>query len=321
MKELIFLAHDPGGYDVIMPVYNVFVKEGYKAELFLSGVVGESNPEYYKKDIEIVSILDKYIKEQKQFVLVTGTSWNSKIEVEATKLCNEKNIQTVSILDYWCNYKERFKLNEEFIFPRQLFVMDELARREAVESGIPADIMKIVGQPGLDFYVGRKVKWSKNRNLLFLSQPLSDLYGNSEGYTEFDAFKGVLSAGKELGYSINIKFHPKENEKMIKKYVDYSIEGELEDICGNYDAVIGMTTMGLLQCSLMGIPVLSYEPNLIGIERCIINKLGIAKGAYSYDDLLEQLKDVNVADKEVFPFWFDGKSTERCVKELIKIAG
>lgn len=321
MRRLIFLAHDPGGYDVIRPVYDKFATRGCDAELFLSGAAGKRNVEYEKTKEEILSTLQNYVARQIRFILVTGTSWNSEFEVEALRFCNSKGIPTVSILDYWSNYKERFRLGNEYVFPRQLFVMDQLAFDEAEQNGVPTGIMQIVGQPGLDFYVHRSIRrqGTGSGKLLFLSQPLSDLYGDSEGYTEFDAFEGVLDAGRALGCEVNIKFHPKENARMVALYSRYGVEGSLEGICGEYRVVIGMTTMGLLQCSLMGVPVLSYQPNLIGTEKSIINKLGIAKGAYSYMELIEQLKKLEKADEYSYPFWFDGRSTDRCVDKLTEI--
>lgn len=324
MRKLVFLAHDPGGYDVIRPVYDRF-SVCCDAELFLSGAAGRKFPEYGKTNKDILNTLQDYCNGQVPFMLVTGTSWNSEIEAEAISLCNSKEIPTVSILDYWSNYKERFRFGSEYVFPRHLFVMDKLAFDEAGENGVPMEIMQIVGQPGLDFYVHRRREversntTDRNHKILFLSQPISDLYGDSEGYTEFDTFEGVLEAGRVMGCEVYIKFHPKDSERMVALYSKYRVDGSLEEICGGYRVVIGMTTMGLLQCSLLGVPVLSYQPNLVGMEKCIINKLGIAKGAYSYMELIERLKTLDKADGGVFPFWFDGKSTDRCVKKLIEI--
>lgn len=324
MRKIIFLANDPGGHDVIRPVYNRFIESGHDAELFLSGAAGRKDAEHEKTEEDILSTLLDYCDKQARFILVTGTSWNSTIEAESVRLCNSRGIRTISILDYWSNYKERFRLGNGYVFPGHLFVMDWMAFREAGESGIPMGIMEIVGQPGLDFYVHksrekpqRHLPGDQKKKILFLSQPLSELYGKGEGYTEFDAFEDVLRAGKALGCEVCIKFHPKESGRMVTLYSRYKAEGSLEEICGDYCLVIGMTTMGLLQCSLLGVPVLSYQPNLAGTDKCIINKLGIEQGAYSYMELIGRLKSSAKVNEGVFPFWFDGRSTDRCVEKLI----
>lgn len=317
MKKIVFLAHDPGGYDVIWPVYN-YIKELHNdIELILTGPMGEKNKKYKKEAGEVMQYFARLI-EHFNFLLVTGTSWNSYIELAAIKLCRENSIETISILDYWCNYKERFRMKNEYIFPNHYFIMDEIAYKEAVESGVDSSIMVIVGHPGLDFYIDRKVKIDKNNKILFLSQPLSALYKDDEGYSEFSAFEGILKAGKELNIDVKIKFHPKETEKMKCKYRYYQAEGNLSEIACGYNVVIGMSTMGLLQCALMGIPVVSYQPGMVTEDVCIVNKLGITKGAYTYEELLNQLRNIKAVKKEKLPFWFDGKSTERCVKKILR---
>lgn len=320
MNKYVFLAHDPGGYDAIYPVALALSKsKDNSITILLSGQAGEKQPLFRKTENDIILRINELIEDEEDFVLITGTSWGANIETEAIKACKENGHLTISILDYWSNYSSRFLLNDQYCFPDYLFVMDDLAFNEAVASGVDRSIMRITGNPGLDSYVQRNRK--SHKRMLFISQPLSVLYGNSEGYTEFDAFEGVLKAGKQLGITPYIKMHPKENPKMIELYEEYKIEGALEDVANEFDVVVGMSTMGLLQCSLMGIPVISYEPNLKADDKCIINRLGITKGAYSFEELIAQLKAITGSiEYSSLPFWYDGKSTERCVDEIIKIS-
>lgn len=319
MKDMIFLAHDPGGFDAVYPVaFYMSKKKDMKVKLILTGQAAEREPLLGMSERDTIDNIREKLKITSDFILVTGTSWDSSVELECIKLCKSSGIKTVSILDYWCNYTERFKQKDEYIYPDFLFVMDQLAFDEAKAEGINPDIMRLTGNPGLDNYVQKKIKKKK---VLFISQPLSMLYSvEKTGYSEFEAFEGVLRACKELRLVPKIKFHPKETQKMMEMYQSYSVDGKVEDIACEYDVIVGMTTMGLLQCSLMGIPVISYEPDLNVEDSCIINKLGIAKGAYCYSDLLEQLKVITGSvNEENLPFWYDGRSTERCVEELIKL--
>lgn len=311
------MAHDPGGYDVIRPVYDELAVEGScTTELLLTGAAREQHGEYGVSEEKAMKNLREKIKNQKAFILVTGTSWGSEIETDAIHICKHHQIPTIAILDYWSNYRDRFKRGDSFVFPDHLLVMDELAKKEAVEEGIGEGIIHIVGHPGLDYYVNKKAENRKNRKILFLSQPLSALYGNSYGYTEFTAFDGVLRAGRELGYSVDIKFHPKETNEMVSKYRDLSVDGALEDLAGKYEKIAGMSTMGLLQLSVMGVPVISYQPGIQLADCCITNKLGITKGAYSYGDLIKQLTGDGVGRKVRCSIWHDGKSTGRCCEYI-----
>lgn len=320
MNKFIFLAHDPGGYDVIYPVALQLSRcENTDVAVYLSGPAGDKLPLLKKSDQYILNKLENFILAGEKIVLITGTSWGAKIELKAIELCKANGIPTISILDYWSNYKERFEFCGKYIFPDHYFLMDELAFKEAVENGVDSRILHIVGNPSLDRYV----KSAKSRSVLFLSQPLSVLYGeNNDGYTEFEAFEGVRKAAEELGMEAFIKFHPKENTEMVKKYSNYSVEGEIEMIADEYDILVGMCTMGLLQLTLMGYRVISYQPNLKKEDKCITNKLGITKGVYSYNELVSQLKIItgNLPANDKLPFWYDGQSTERCVNEIIKIS-
>lgn len=319
MKNFILLANDPGGYDVISSIAcGLKTKEDTHFKMFLTGPSAKLDSKYKAENKEVISFLEGEIKDNNDFLLVTGTSWNSFIELEAIELCKNNGIKTVSILDYWSNYKSRFCVNGNYIFPDYYFVMDKLAFEEAVEDGVDSSIMRIIGTPGLDKYLQKR---KSPKKVLFLSQPLSVLYqDDNDGYNEFDAFEGVLKACEKLGILVNIKFHPKESEKMKELYSDLSIEGQIEEIEGEFDAIIGMTTMGLLQCYLRGKLVICYEPHLCKADKSIVNKLGVAKSAFSYEELLNILDTLISSDnKKELPFWLDGKSTERCINELVEI--
>lgn len=315
VTKVLFLAHDPGGYDAILPIYrnmtNKKKETPYQVEMMPAGELGGLG--YSMSDNDILNKISNCFSSGNNMILVTGTSWHSDIEIRAIRTCKEKHIKTVSVLDYWINYKERFQDGNAYVYPDYYLVMDEMAKREAVEAGVPEDIIVIVGNPGLDRYVNMRTPRVKTGKLLFLSQPLSALYGNSWGYTEYSAFDGVIRAGKELGYQVHVKFHPKESDDMKRKYAAFSVEGAVEDLVHEYEVVVGMCTMGLLQCALMGVPIISYQPELTVHDCCITNKLGITQGAYKYEELIEQLGSIDISGDHEKPVWYDGKSTERCV--------
>ncbi len=324
MREVVLCAHDPGGYDVIYPVFEALKTKGAaKTTLFLAGPAGGKQPEYQAEPADIFQYLARRVAQEEKLIAVTGTSWNSDVELLMLRYCKEHGIPTISILDYWSNYKSRFWLGNECVLPDYYFVMDEIAAREAAEDGIDPSIMRIVGQPGLDAYVDRSMRPARNRKLLFLSQPLSIVRQKRPlGYTEFDAAEGILKAAASLGYRVEIKFHPKDTEEMRKRYEDFRVEGNLPELAAGYEAVVGMSTMGLLQCALLGIPVISYQPGFEGEDLCITNKLQITKGAFSYQELCEQLRNVeNFSLQNDNLIWLDGKSTQRCVELICSIGG
>lgn len=295
-----------------------------KPLLFLLGPAGKKSPEYRAEEQEIFRCLSQRVARGEKCLAVTGTSWNSDTEVRVLRYCKEQGIPSISILDYWGNYKSRFRLGEQYFFPDYYFVMDRIAAEEAMEDGCPRNAIRIVGQPGLDVYVKKRLEPSGNRKLLFLSQPLSAIYEKEVlGYTEFDAMEDLVKAAASLGYRVGVKFHPKESAEMRERYASLEVDGDFLEVVSNYEAVVGMSTMGLLQCALMGIPVISYQPNLRGEDFCITNKLKITEGAFSYQQLCAQVERLkqrkSVRPDEDSLIWLDGKSTERCVEAIYSI--
>lgn len=262
-------------------------------------------------------------------VLVTGTSWNSLVETDAIQICKNRNIITISILDYWTNYIERFKNRGHYILPDYYFVMDDYAKKEAAGAGIPVEIIRVAGHPGMDKYIHAKdnevYKLGKSesydiRKVLFLSQPVYPLWGYTLGYTEDKVISDLIKAGCEMGYELSVLFHPKDTQHLKDKYGLYEVQGKIMDIVHEYDAVIGMFTIGILQAHLLGRRVVSYQPGLAAADPCISNRLGITNGIFSYADLINHLKNgIVIKEPENVPVWLDGKSTARAAEEILKI--
>ena len=52
------------------------------------------------------------------------------------KIANSKGIKTISFIDHWTNLKQRFKLQEQYIYPEQILVIDQKAKNLAINEGI-----------------------------------------------------------------------------------------------------------------------------------------------------------------------------------------
>lgn len=327
-KHLIFLTHDPGGLDVVYPVYDLYNREEKDVcELWKTGPsaqLGQYGTKYDEE--EVLTCLSNDINPENT-ILVTGTSWNSLIETDAIRICKNQGIKTISILDYWTNYIERFMNRGEYILPDYYFVMDDIAKMDAIKCGVDCNIIRVVGHPGMDKYFSARNKNIHSRkegcaieNVLFLSQPLHALWGDALGYDENIVISDLIDASQKIGFKLSILFHPKESNWIKEKYRDYGVNGNIMDVVKDYDTVIGMVTIGILQSYLLGAKVISYQPGLCNSDLCITNRLSITRGIYSYDDLLNLLMNgFNNEDTTEGATWLDGKSTYRAVKEIKKI--
>jgi len=317
MVKALFLANDPGGYEAVFPIYNELRNS---CQMLLLGSSGERNTKF-KPQKNYLDEVASFFYANRNGILVTGTSWNDESEITAIKQCKECGIKTVSILDYWSNYKARFRMGESFVFPDYLFVMDGMAREEAVLDGIDEGIIHITGNPMFDKYFIKKENRGSNGRALFLSQPISEICGNNMGYTEFSATEDVIRACRYKNIPLDVKFHPKESVRYKEKFQQFAVDGDFDNLVCEYSLIIGMCTMGLLQCALLRCHTISYQPNLKGLDLCITNRLGLTRGAYTYNQLVERIEDdeENKSDENSKWLWMDGNSTERCCKLLERI--
>lgn len=317
MKSIAFVAHDSGSYDVLCPVYETMRDRA----IFLTvGPSAGKHPDYLTEDWE--RSLQQLADEKGLVGVVMGRDWGTDINVRLLAWSRERHVKTVVILDYWSNYASSFVEQGVSYWPDAYLVMDELARQEAVAEGVPPDILRIVGQPGLDkFCVQSWCDCSADRDVLFLSQPLSLLYGNGLGYTEQEVLADVVKACEECGRKLDVKFHPKDELFFRQQYQDISVDGDVDELMRHYRLVMGMSTMALLHAALMGVPIVSYQPNITGKDGCITNRLGLSRCLKNYKGLLTVLSDavawqpMTVSEAETL-LWLDGKSTQRAVKAV-----
>ncbi|WP_261303486.1 hypothetical protein [Paenibacillus andongensis] len=331
IKKILFLSHDPGGHDVIKPLVDraeilnlPHSFYGTHTDVVQSGTKFDYTATLSKIEVELAN---------NEFCgLVTGTSWGSSLEQTVIQLFEYKGVPTLTVLDYWSNYMERLEIQDKaHIFPTYYIVMDEIAREEAVDHGVPESIIRVLGHPGMDTIIqrsqsqiksGRHLISDTTMKVLFLSQPLSVLYGNELGFTEKDAIEDCLSFfTNNHHYTFDIKLHPKDQEYLKVLYKERLVEGQLLDLLPNYHLIIGMSTMGLLHSYLMGVPALSYQPNLQGNDTSITSKLNLLPAFYTkeklYDFFNSSLVDyINLYEiklKKNQLLWLDGNSTVRVI--------
>jgi hypothetical protein len=326
LKEVLFIANDPGGYDVVYPVGIQFCLQYLHSDIFLVGPAARLNSAYAVTEQQLWHELKERIRHDLISCVVTGTSWGSEIEQLVIRTCKKANIKTVSILDYWSNYLTRFGQNP--VLPDYYIVMDHLAMKEAIDSGVPEQILRVLGHPGLDRYIHASLssphRTDKNNKILFLSQPLSHLYGEQLGYTETVAAHDFFSLVCEYpDLEFKIKFHPKDDSSFKKQYASFSVEGDLFELLQSYRMVVGMNSIGLLHAALLGCSILSYQPNLAVDDTSIASRLGLTKTISTVHELKESIHFLKsyhgIYNRRTADIsWMDGNSTDRVVRFLLE---
>ncbi len=240
--------------------------------------------------------------------------------------CKKNGVYTVSILDYWSNYKNRFLIDERLVWPDCFIVMDDIAKKEALADGVPQQIIEVLGHPGLDEVLHKRIEIgfpapaAYGNNVLLLGEPTAGR--KWLGYTADLFFEESIDVLIKLGYNISIKFHPRDEADLQTKYSAFRVNGDLLGIALRHDIIIGMTTIALLHCALLGKNTISYQPGLACRDGCISNKLGLSKLIVSQKDLLEFMSQPNFEGelKRDDLIWMDGKSTDRIVQFLEELS-
>ena len=240
-------------------------------------------------------------------MIITGTSWGNCIDKALIKFGIENNIKVISIVEHWSWYRERFTLDNKLILPDYIIVNDEIAKKEAIEDGLPGEILYPLGNPVLEQMAQKKLKtlpkkkWLKKLSLpdrkivTFISEDYRKNFNEKsdfhQGFDEFQAIEDIVFALKDTHHLL-IKVHPSEKINKYDKFKnrkDITIiqKTDIDSLILNSDFIIGMGSMFLLEAAMHRNDIISYRP---GDKKGFIgNKIGAtfsAKNKYELKNVL-----------------------------------
>jgi hypothetical protein len=240
MKSILFVAHDPGGANVIKPVIEHYAKHDHiQSHCLLLGPAAEritpQSPTLQRHHVRTIATPDfpnelsaepediaALLDALKPDVVFTATSFNSNLERLAVRFANERGIPTVSILDFWSNYAKRFTLDGMVSAPEVLFVADGRMKREA-EAELPATTVVISGNPHLALITAKYAE-TRQKEASQIQAPLSRIrffcenirhYYPDKAVNEFSIMPTFLQSLTESGFhgEVFIRPHPMESRE------------------------------------------------------------------------------------------------------------
>lgn len=339
--KIIFVAEQRGGFDAFLPVIKK-IKNNKKFKLFLfsdnSNVFEFAGQNHIlctrsaNLTSEKIKGIIKRINPDIIFTDTNNTYFNVSIDKKFIKIAKELKIPTVSIVDSWVALKPRFGPKLEYL-PDNILVTDNEMKKRLIGMGISSAIIEVTGNPRFDKFF--KVKRSKeNKKLIvFYSQPL---YGKKP--SEVEIFKDIVAAIEKTytDKEILIKFHParERNEKERKKYDNIIKKSKLkikknkkntasENIVQKAGLVIGINSIALVDSSLMGKRVISYQPG-IGKKSDALksNRHGWSIPVYKKSLLTSALQDIfkkPIDLKREFKKYTKNNSTNKVINFVEKI--
>src|SRR6266496_850345 len=157
-KIVVLFSRDPGGANTIIPLVKPLWAKGYRPILLGKDIALDSYrrtglaAEDLVRHVNPISVesLERFLKDRRADVLVTGTSAEDSTEKYFWKAAENLGVPSLAILDQWVNYGIRFSpygvsRSEQYerdrrhpFLPTRILVMDAFARAEMLEElGIP----------------------------------------------------------------------------------------------------------------------------------------------------------------------------------------
>ena len=263
-------------------------------------------------------------------LVLTATSiGETSLEMQFIAEARHLGIPTLTVLDFWSSYVERFTgvANRSLsgCLPDRIAIMDARASAEMELLGFPSDCLKITGQPAFDALQSlRLASTSITRTalrqtysigdgallVLYLSSPISSHRGATEsspgymGYTEHTSLRLLLdeleALSGELQGSIQllVKPHPRDPAdnfdgwKGNRVRLEVVSDADTRQLILASDLVVGTVSVALIESCLLGRPTISLQPGLTGEDMLPSNQWGATIAVYDARDLRKTIMEL-----------------------------
>ncbi|MEO8449706.1 MAG: hypothetical protein ABI647_07955 [Gemmatimonadota bacterium] len=317
MLRILSVAGDAGGTDAIAPVLAALAASPNTDVQVVAGPFAALSLRRAKVAATAVDgalprfVAQAWIEESQPDLLLVGTSWGrARIEPAFVTAARSVGCPTLTVLDYWSNYRARFADETGALsnLTDTIAVMDEQAREEAIADGLPADRLVVTGAPHYEHLLtitdrirGERIRdrykiGANDRLVLFVSQPLEALYGSALGYTEHDVLDLVSAAVPSLmppagGRTVfAVRRHPREEPTDYSHTIIDASGGDSLDWILAADLVVGMNSAVLLQAALIGRPTVSVQPGRQDNDLLPSNRMGLSTPVYDRTAVGEMMR-------------------------------
>jgi hypothetical protein len=255
--------------------------------------------------IGALSGVTELLYKTKPTVILTGRGIQpNSLERLLVRGAHQLGIPSVGLIDEWYDYKANYsdESGSWNSLPSMICCPDEQAYQEAIEEGLPLAQLQVTGSPAFAATFDRRERFriiSPKRPsitcpseagpvIVFLSEiihqgselhspPESVKSGHSDpGYTEHSVredLKDILKATFRACTVIE-KLHPSAQPETYSALASPGVDwrttqdADLDSLFWWADLVVGMRSAALIEARLLGAPAISFQPNLIGKNRC-----------------------------------------------------
>ncbi len=269
----------------------------------------------------------------------------------------KRNLPSLTVLDYWGMYAERFSSDgrtlDTRLLPDRLCVLDQRSRADLLAFGVPASLMAVTHNPWLDrltrkTFLSKPVTSSHCLKVLLASQPLAEMQKvRNWPYDQFDLFKCLLDAmpqAKTRHHEATLQILPHPSEVVSKWQTalasnprpDVRIElchEFTENLLLEADYLVTSHSTLAYEALYFGTPCISLRPVAERVMRLWIDDAGLSRVCQDSESLRLYLASSNpVAERErilrlkrdltaASLFFSDGQATKRVMNELTGLLG
>ncbi|SDE00379.1 hypothetical protein [Rhodospira trueperi] len=292
---LVFAAGDVGGARALLPVVRLCHARGLPFAVVHHGFIADAmEPGWPAVDPgrdpgEALTSLGAKC-------LAFATSVSDMLALNWARAAAARGVRTLHLLDNWSSYRRRMDYGDAAVFRPDVYaVPDQRAAEAAIAEGIDPTTVRVIGHPALADLAGEvaragSCRGSRTRlSLLFVSEPAALDQGSTpdtpdfRGYTETQVLAILCAALAPLADTLTLTVlpHPREDAAALAETWE-TVRGPLDGAVvppGNgrahvlgSDGVVGMASILLYEAWLVGLPVLSVQPNLRLNELTLIGR-------------------------------------------------
>ncbi|HEY4784553.1 MAG TPA: CDP-glycerol glycerophosphotransferase family protein [Bacteroidales bacterium] len=285
--NILFVFSDPGGAKPCLSLIEL-------DNIVNSVAISDREYSFYKSFKTQVRLVNRDFEQLIDTIhpelIFTGTSYTSDIEQQFIKIAKKQGIYCYSFVDHWTSISKRFKDSKgEMIFPDKVWMIDERAKRIAIDEGIEESKLVISGNPYHDWLRNWKPSISKEqffsklqlldqsqKLLVYAPDPLSNINGKEVyGFDEVSATSVIVNLfnyyQKELKeWKVLVKMHPNQDrEKLVhivennKPFLVLSDNIDTNTLIYYADVVMGFFSSFLIEASVMNKYVLRFLENIV----------------------------------------------------------
>lgn len=269
---------DPAGAKAILALLYLYSNSAQSVI-----IISDRQHSFYREFGFRVFMVDKHLTShwlQGIDIVITGTSYPGRLELNLIDEATKVGIPTVSFIDHWINMALRFEREGQMILPDVIGVIDERAQAIAEDEGLPTEKLQITGNPHHEYLRQWQPPVSRTELLLplgiepqkpfllYAPEPFSSFALKSYyGFDEIDGLELIFSVKQllqKMSFTTVIKGHPNQDHTFFQRKLEeqgdsttiYLSKGNFISLCYYCTAVIGFFSNALIEAEILSKPVI-----------------------------------------------------------------